>query len=300
MTGIARTLWVCALAAVAATFGFPVDGRALANEAMAQEVPIAKDPRNATVGIYFRGRDGGEICTGVFIANGLLLTAGHCACAPPETYIIALNRNMPLGVYERSDAKTVLKNDPDSLGLKRAPIPFDPGQCARGALVPGSDLALLVVDLDGVLCGEKGSPPCATEFREPVWSLLKTMRAGASVSVIGLGQTETNARGEKRIVDIPILSPACYPERFNQNCAPFKEMIISGPGNKDSCGGDSGGPVFLRRDSKFLLIAITSREAPGLVAGAGDCGGGGIYTLLGRRSVLAWIDENLKKYARAN
>jgi secreted trypsin-like serine protease len=61
----------------------------------------------------------------------------------------------------------------------------------------------------------------------------------------------------------------------------------------DTCGGDSGGPVFLMGTKGPRLIAVTSRAAPASRNDNPDhCGGGGIYTLLGRKTVLDWLEAH--------
>jgi hypothetical protein len=61
----------------------------------------------------------------------------------------------------------------------------------------------------------------------------------------------------------------------------------------DTCGGDSGGPVFWIQDGLAWLVGVTSRAAPGVQQNATlHCGGGGIYTLIGRRDVHAWLRAN--------
>jgi hypothetical protein len=116
------------------------------------------------------------------------------------------------------------------------------------------------------------------------------------------------------------------------DCASFQEIILAdrtGAGiPRDSCEGDSGGPVYIRavvklppcvdatdpnlnaaqepnppyenfrEDEKVtvvqdVLVAVTSRAASfaqPLVGG--HCGGGSINTLIGRRQVYAWFEAN--------
>ena len=92
-------------------------------------------------------------------------------------------------------------------------------------------------------------------------------------------------------------------------CEPFTEIVLSEHGNgalradgrnTDTCGGDSGGPVFAmthdinEQTGKIrvhnYLVAITSR---GMNIGQPNknlpCGGGGIYEVVSRRSVQDWL-----------
>ena len=73
-------------------------------------------------------------------------------------------------------------------------------------------------------------------------------------------------------------------------------ILAEAPGpsiRTDTCGGDSGGPVFLFVNGAPRLVAVTSRAAPGTQANPNSqCGGGGIYTLIGRKSVHQWLQAN--------
>ena len=60
-----------------------------------------------------------------------------------------------------------------------------------------------------------------------------------------------------------------------------QEFFTGGPGQPDTCKGDSGGPVFWRgSDGKPLLVGITSR-------GGVECGMGGVYGLVAAH--LPWL-----------
>ena len=139
--------------------------------------------------------------------------------------------------------------------------------------------------------------------------------AGQSLKVVGFGETETGSVAVRMMASIPVLTPDCRQSPYSAFCAPFLEMILpEGSGSsthRDSCGGDSGGPVFAKVDPKAMvmlpqcqranpvpldqdvLVGITSRAAPFTQPFSGHhCGGGGIYTLIGRRTVHAWFAAN--------
>lgn len=70
-------------------------------------------------------------------------------------------------------------------------------------------------------------------------------------------------------------------------CTPDTEMIAAGL-NRDTCGGDSGGPVYiLGQDINLYLAAVTSRS----VDPSGACGKGGIYAKLTVPKVKQWLIE---------
>jgi hypothetical protein len=150
----------------------------------------------------------------------------------------------------------------------------------------------------------------------PFFSLAadEQMKRGEELKVVGFGETETGAVAVRMKAQVPVLTPDCSEQPYNLYCAAFQEMILAERDGRskprDTCGGDSGGPVFVRRmvtlpecgflseppiltQPQDIVAAITSRAAPfTLASSAQPCGQGGIYTLVGRRSVYAWLDQN--------
>ena len=212
----------------------------------------------------------------------------------------------------------------DTREIEGAPILFDPLTCISGVR-PGNDLALIRlkvpfnqknadktqnIDLIGL---EYPFFALASDFREE-------MRPGRQLKVVGYGETEIGRIAVRMKASVPVLTPDCMESPHSFYCASFREMIFadrtgSGRVPRDTCGGDSGGPVFVRRmvtmpqcpqntisppqfespttQPQDVLVAITSRAAP-LTPSSGSqpCGGGGVYTLIGRRDIYAWFDQN--------
>jgi hypothetical protein len=233
------------------------------------------------VAIYFDRLDGRQICTGILIAPRLVLTAGHCGCGILGSYTVDFRQNTRTG------------NERYVANVEGAPILYDSRVCTDGLLDEGRDLALLRLYADVNLHQPGyGYPP------DMIWQLRRKLPAGRRLIAVGYGYTLNSQLGVRMQGSIPVLSADCADRRYSSYCAPFAEMILAdAPGPRaraDTCGGDSGGPIFLIDDDKLpKLIGVTSRAAPG----AQDnpvlhCGGGGIYTLIGRTSVHAWLATN--------
>jgi hypothetical protein len=265
------------------------------------------------VALYFRSAKGErQFCSGTLVSPTQVLTAGHCGCAKAESYEIYLGESGS-------------RSGEPPIRLKAPPILFDTRIC-KGAAPFGSDLALLELAA-GVACpvqteendswdfgaafrygrsepgacrlARNGETISAAPFQvlgntaaeDRVLGLRHRLRQGATVRAIGYGYTETGQYDHRMGGDIGVFSAACDEPAMRSICGPYVEMILKDP-KKDTCGGDSGGPVFLDFTDplKRKLIAVTSRALP--VPGNDNprhCGGGGIYTLLGRNSVMGWL-----------
>lgn len=245
------------------------------------------------IAIYYKGPDGATyICSGTLLTSTLILTAGHCGCGVPGTYWVDVHQ----------DAHQPLPSDLHYIDGR--PNLYDQSVCRDGNLSEGNDLALLrlrdAVDLtaqteihpDPTFWNGYGYP---TEF---VWDLRTKLTRGNQLVAVGYGYTSQHVLGVRMQANIPIFSFDCEEAALAFICAPFAEMVLSeAPGGgrqrTDTCGGDSGGPVFRTENGRPRLVAVTSRAAPGLQDDpALHCGGGGIYTLIGRKSVQRWLAAN--------
>ena len=124
-------------------------------------------------------------------------------------------------------------------------------------------------------------------------SSLPDLQAAASVRAVGFGRSELGGIGIKYMVDIVIASYQCNGTTLNgrsdsqvYRCRPSHELVAAGL-NRDTCGGDSGGPVFVfGPDTKPYLAGVTSRATDA----GGRCGPGGIYVIPAAPPVRAWLE----------
>lgn len=239
----------------------------------------------AVVAIVYQKPNGKTyICSGTLVARGIVLTAGHCGCGIASSY----------WVHIREDARG-RPHDDDFSGAKGSPILFDQRVCRDGVLAYGNDLALIKlmkeIDLEGSAASKFHLSSLAFDLRPVV-------QKGDHLLAVGYGYTESHLIGMRRRANISIYSFTCEEWGLADVCSPFTEMILAEkPGPRvraDTCGGDSGGPVFrVDTEARMQLVAVTSRAAPGTQDDVSlGCGGGGIYTLIGRTSVKQWLQFN--------
>ncbi|CAH0551214.1 unnamed protein product [Brassicogethes aeneus] len=128
-----------------------------------------------------------------------------------------------------------------------------------------------------------------------VETLAETNLVGRNAIVSGWGVTEDGSKSTKLLkVSLPVL-PNSVCQRIYGRFAPItaEQICAGGLKGKDSCGGDSGGPMKqienFDGESRFVQYGIVSY-------GPRDCGTEGqpaIYTRVS--SYVSWILDNLEK-----
>lgn len=253
---------------------------------------------HAVVKIKYELNGEPQFCTGIYLDKYSVLTAAHCACASPDSYEIS-----PLPNFSITD-----KPQPHR-GLVSLPEQMHPNNCAAGGAIAGYDLAIL-----------RPLRPAALQIKQdllvriPMVGMLPIYRDTETdfLFIMGYGLTENGDEPkDKQTGFVSIASHFCSNSPFG--CAKFQEFVLAnnldsvGQNLTDTCGGDSGGPVFYsalvekEEDTiveELLLVGVASRaiDIPANRNGL-RCGGGGIYTAIGRSDVLEWLDSLQIDYA---
>jgi hypothetical protein len=215
-------------------------------EPMAEPTPLTTldPPLSYTLdGTVAVGGPNGYVCSGVVVDRSHVLTARHCL---PATQV-AVATEVKSATIQR--AVVSVHTPPD----------------------PAVDLALLVLQepLDVTLHPVRNR----TDFEPPrgrVW-------------LAGFGAQDPTGRlgfGTRHVTFDLAEGWGCDPAFGGLlGCHPSHELVLDGSGDRDTCSGDSGGPVFeiIRRGDmcNLRLIAITSRA---VMRSTVACGQGGIYS----------------------
>jgi hypothetical protein len=201
-------------------------------------------------------------CTGTLIAPDVVLTAGHCAEIKP-TRVVAntLDYGAPGGTSAAVKSTTPHPDWQNSYDVS---------------------VIVLASPIGGVSPRKLGT---ACTFRG--------FAASTQVHLVGFGSTDVQGGGTNtslQEVMAPVTDPDCT---MGSGCvaavAPGGEFVVGGNG-KDTCYGDSGGPVYLDTPRGPVVVGAVSR---GLDGAATPCGGGGIYVRTDK--IAAWIETTAGK-----
>ncbi len=204
-------------------------------------------------------------CSGTLIATNAVLTAGHCTAR--ATRIFFGNNIDRQGKIVRV--------------IKTVPHPqYD-------KVIPSNDLMVLMLasGVTATTAAPRSIAPCAI------------IDQAIDARLVGFGNTDMTGSfgyGIKRQTDVPIASHSCEgsvdgnDDEAVYGCHPRLELIAGKPLlNKDTCSGDSGGPLYVSDDNvNWFLAGATSRSTK---SAKKNCGDGGVYVRVDR--YRDWIES---------
>ncbi|MDQ3365191.1 MAG: trypsin-like serine protease [Myxococcota bacterium] len=200
-------------------------------------------------------------CTGTLIAPDVVLTAGHCAAGMTRVIANTTNYNSTGGTQSMIKTITAYPNWETTY-----------------------DIAVIVL-----------TTPITSVPPRKIGTAC-TFAAFASkptVHLVGFGSTDVAGNAPNTLlneVTTQVTDPECTAGNGCQPAVAPGGEFVAGGNNRDSCFGDSGGPVYLDTPRGAVVIGAVSR---GVENAANPCGGGGIYVRTDK--LVQWIETTAGK-----
>lgn len=207
----------------------------------------------STVGLV---QGGSLYCTGTAISPTVVISAAHCAQGMSASSVSVYVGDGKDGGYVSGQYKVKkIKYSPKYNGNK------------------GNDISYIVLSTPLNL-PESAYVPVLTDADE----IAELNALGAKAQIVGFGLRNGNGFGLKYEVTTSVVKSISSGLSYDAKT----EIAIGGSG-KDSCNGDSGGPVYGQlKSGEWRVYGVTSR--------GGSCGTGGIYGLM--HANICWVQSD--------
>ncbi|CAG9856888.1 unnamed protein product [Phyllotreta striolata] len=219
------------------------------------------------------------LCAGTLINERYVLTAAHCFTSTDYRLV-----NVRLGEFNISspiDCQGSLCNNPEDIGVEKIIVHYE---YHNGSVDNRNDIALLRLSRR-VMYSKFIQPICLPRLNEAA-------EIGDRVTVAGWGQTEHHSMSNVKLkLEVPIVNHADCTKKYSHflNLA-STQICAGGVKGKDSCRGDSGGPLM-----KAANDDPSTWYLEGIVSFGNSCGlqgWPGVYTKV--ESFLSWIHDNVE------